>query len=416
MERMRSSTGRWVTGDDFFARERELEILESRVRDGNHVLLTGQRRMGKTSLAKELGRRLEEQGWVSLFADVEGATCADDVIADIAEAIHPILPIASRISSAMSRWFDENVEEISASEFRLKIRAGLAGSWRRWGIELIDQCAQHDQPVLLIIDELPIFLLRLLRDEDGQEKVDEFLSWLRSVFQIQATESPVLLVSGSIGLGPLVQRLGIPDRINYFHPIRLGPWSRKTSIECLQCLAENSGLTINNDVANAAYEAIGSGIPHYVQSYFAHLHEFAVMRDRSHLTVDDADYVYRNSVLGPSGQSDLAHYEARLKNALDEDSHRIAIEILAEAATQGVFGASAKSSLVQWYEPTVPDVTQVVKEVLDVLKHDGYLYATEDGYRFSFQLLESWWRIRFRDHHSPLESRNSDIDRRATDG
>lgn len=57
-EAMNSSTGRWVSGDNFFNRERELQILETRVRDRNHVLLTGQRRMGKTSIAQELGRRL----------------------------------------------------------------------------------------------------------------------------------------------------------------------------------------------------------------------------------------------------------------------------------------------------------------------------------------------------------------------
>ena len=48
---MKPSTGRWVSGDDFFDREPELRVLESRVCDGNHILLTGQRRMGKTSLA-----------------------------------------------------------------------------------------------------------------------------------------------------------------------------------------------------------------------------------------------------------------------------------------------------------------------------------------------------------------------------
>ena len=58
---MKSATGRWVSGDDFFNRESELSILEQRIRDGNHVLLTGQRRMGKTSVAQELGRRLESQ-------------------------------------------------------------------------------------------------------------------------------------------------------------------------------------------------------------------------------------------------------------------------------------------------------------------------------------------------------------------
>lgn len=164
---MKSSTGRWVSGCDFFDRERELQMLESRVRDGNHVLLTGQRRMGKTSLAQELGRRLELEGWSFLFADLEGATCPEDVIADIAEAVHPIRPIASRFAATMGRWIGENVEEISASEFRVKIRAGLSGGWQRWGKELIGSCAEHDRPVLLVVDELPIFLMRMLRDEGG---------------------------------------------------------------------------------------------------------------------------------------------------------------------------------------------------------------------------------------------------------
>ncbi|MCY3984950.1 MAG: ATP-binding protein [Roseovarius sp.] len=232
---MKSSTGRWVSGDNFFDRENELRILESRVRDGNHVLLTGQRRMGKTSLAQELGRRLKMEGWSFLYVDVEGATCPEDVIADIGEAVHPIRSIASRFAVTMGRWVGENVEEISASEFRVKIRAGLSGSWQRWGRELIGSCAEHDRPVLLVVDELPIFLMRMLLDEEeGVQRVDEFLSWFRSLSQGFQGKSPVFMVSGSIGLVPLVQRLGMPDRINHLHPCRLGPWSRHDTVECFK--------------------------------------------------------------------------------------------------------------------------------------------------------------------------------------
>ena len=51
---MRLATGRWVSGDDFVDRESELRVLDARVRAGNHILLTGQRRMGKTSIARVL--------------------------------------------------------------------------------------------------------------------------------------------------------------------------------------------------------------------------------------------------------------------------------------------------------------------------------------------------------------------------
>ena len=334
---MKSSTGRWVSGDDFFDREPELRLLESRVRDGNHVLLTGQRRMGKTSIARELGRRLESQGWTSLFTDVEDATCPEDVIADIAEAVHPIRSISSRFAATMGRWLDENVEEISASDFRVKIRAGLSGSWRRYGADLIGRCAEHDQPVLLVIDELPIFLMRMLRDDEGVRRVDEFLSWLRGVFQGIDGRSPVLVVSGSIGLAPLVQRIGIPDRINYLYPYRLGPWDRPASVECFRLLANSYGLRTEDGVADAVYEALGIGIPHHVQSYFAHLHDFAVMRNLVRVTVEDVAEVYRTELLGPSGQNDLLHYETRLADALEGETYRIALEILADAATQDVF-------------------------------------------------------------------------------
>ena len=407
---MRSSTGRWVSGDDFFDREFELRSLEYRVCGGNHVLLTGQRRMGKTSLARELCRRLESQGWTSLFTDVEGATCPDDVIAEIAEAVHPIRTISSRFARIIKRLVGENIEEISAFEFRVRVRDGSSGRWQRYGKQLIDSCADHDKRVLLVIDELPIFLLRMLRDDEGAGRVDEFLSWLRGVFQGRGDRSPVLIVSGSIGLAPLVQRLGIPDRINHLYPFRLGPWSREASVECFERLAQSNGLLIEDGVSNAVYERLGIGIPHHVQCFFARLQDFTAMARRDRVTVEDVAEVYRTELLGPSGQSDLAHYETRLRNALDEQSHRIALEILAEAATQDVFTHRARRCLERRYSHVAEDADLRTGEVLDVLMHDGYLEVRDDGHRIPFRLLKDWLSARFRDHHISLESRLSDKD------
>ena len=163
---MKSSTGRWVSGDDFFDREQELKALETRVRDLNHVLLTGQRRMGKTSLARELGRRLEAQGWGFLPVNVEGAISPEDVVARMAEAVHPIRPIAHRFAATMRHWLEDRIEQITAYDFSVKIRSGLEpGNWRRHGQQLLHDCAHYDRPVLLVIDELPIFLNRLLKSD-----------------------------------------------------------------------------------------------------------------------------------------------------------------------------------------------------------------------------------------------------------
>ena len=406
---MRSSTGRWVSGDDFFNREKELHILGTHVRDHNHILLTGQRRMGKTSIVRELGRRLELNGWTFLFADVEAATCAEDAIADIAKAAYPIQSIRSRLIATAGRWLKDNIEEAGPDEFRVKIRAALdPGSWRRHGKELLRNCAEHDKPVLLAIDELPIFLKRMLKHDNGEQRVDEFLSWLRGTLQDLGNDSPVLIVSGSIGLDHLVRRLGIPDRINHLYPFRLGPWNRDTCIACFTRLAEDYELSVENGVADAVYGKLGSGIPHHVQSFFARLRDFATMQGKNHVTVDDVNEVYQRRLLGAWGQSDLVYYETRLKEGLGEDNdyYSIAMEILAEAAIQGVFTASARRCLEEMYSSLVKDMPACIADVLEVLEHDGYLEASEDGYCFSSNLLRDWWFARFR-HHIPIENRRS---------
>jgi hypothetical protein len=400
---MRSSTGRWVSGDDFFGRERELQVLEARIQDRNHVLLTGQRRMGKTSIAWELGGRLERQGWDFLFTDVEGATCAEDVIKSVAEAVHPVRPISSRLATGMRHWIRESVEEVSALDFGLKIRAGLdAGSWRTVGGKLLGECATHDKPVLLVLDELPIFLKRMLREQGGERRVDEFLSWLRGALQDVGGGSLSLIVSGSIGLQPLVNRLGIPDRINYLYSVRIGPWDREASTGCFRRLAESHDLQIDEGVAEAVYDALGIGIPHHVQSFFARLRDFALMHGRAAVTVGDVSEVYRNELLGPSGQSDLVHYETRLKDGLEDGNYSIAMEILAEAATQGTLSPAARTCLRELYSEVLEDVPGRIDDTLEVLVHDGYLDAGENGHRFPSRLLKDWWLARFRDHHIAL--------------
>ena len=402
---MKSSTGRWVSGSDFFDRESELEILSARVRSGNHVLLSGQRRMGKTSVARELGRRFQAGDWVFLFTNVEGATCAEDAITKIAQAVHPVRPILSSLVAATKHWFNQNVEEITAADFGIKFRAGLTGgNWQGQGDRLLRECADHYKQILLVIDEMPIFLKRMLRDDGDSQRVDQFLSWLRGALQGIGYGSVVVIVSGSIGLEPLVRRLGIPDRINYLDPFRLGPWDRDTSIECFDRLAESGRHPVDAGVATAVYEALGIGIPHHVQSFFARLQEYATMRGEHRVTVHDVDTVYRTQLLGASGQNDLVHYATRLKDGLDDETYSIAMEILAEAATRDVFTPNANRYLTQRHAALADDAPERVMDALDVLVHDGYLETSDDGHRFPSRLLKDWWAARFRDHHVPLDT------------
>ena len=282
--------------------------------------------MGKTSLLKELGRRLTAEGWLVLIVDVEAASCAEDAVADIAQAAYEHRSRGSRLLDGMKSWFSENIDELDVYSFRLKFRANIDNSsWRRYGDRLLSDCAANEKRVLLMIDELPIFLKRMFRHDGTAKRVDEFLSWLRAATQTIGENSPVVFVSGSIGLEPLVNRLGIPDRINYLDPFRLGAWDRKTTIACINELAQSHGLKIERGVGDAIYELLGLGIPHHVQSFFARLRDLSNRNESDILRVNDVRDVYQSSLLGAPGQNDLVHYESRLKEALDDEGYSIAM-------------------------------------------------------------------------------------------
>jgi len=69
---MKMGGSNWVDRENFFNREAEPNGLMERVREGTHTLLSAQRRMGKTSLIRELQRRLADSGDFEVaFVDLE---------------------------------------------------------------------------------------------------------------------------------------------------------------------------------------------------------------------------------------------------------------------------------------------------------------------------------------------------------
>ena len=205
---LRKAGANWVEGERFFDRKVEFEVLAERVRDGTHTLLTAQRRMGKTSLVRELLRRLAAEGrFETIFVDLEDAGTPADAIAEIGAQSKSARSIWRRIKPGFDnvlREVSDRVDTLAVSEVRVKLRAGIdGGNWRQRGDGIFTALAENERPVVLAIDELPILVNRMLKGHDyritpeGRQAVDEFLSWLRK--NVQAHQ-------GRICIDPLRQR------------------------------------------------------------------------------------------------------------------------------------------------------------------------------------------------------------------
>ncbi|MDE0433051.1 MAG: ATP-binding protein [Bryobacterales bacterium] len=408
---LRKGGSNWVDGDRFFDREIELEALEERVRDGNHTLLTAQRRMGKTSLVRELLRRVGETGaFETVFVDLEAAGDSADAIAEIGVEARPLRGAWDRIKDDFANFLQDagdRLEELAVADVKVKLRAGIdTGNWPQRGDAVFAALASSGRPVVLALDELPILVNRMLKDDtgavtpQGRQAVDEFLSWLRRVGQAHRWQVTMIL-SGSVGLEPLLEQAGLSAHANIYSKYDLKPWSEETAAACLGELAESYEVRLPAEVREDMCRRLRCCIPHHVQMFFDKLHDHLRHAGRADATLEDAERVYLHEMLSVRGQADLQHYEGRLQTALGWAAYPVALEILTAAAVQGRLDGDTLGRYHAYFAVRIEDGAPSVEDVLHVLQHDGYLEREDGGYRFVSGLLQDWWRGR---HGANFES------------
>ena len=418
---LRKAGGDWVAGDQFFDRDIEIEALTERVEDGIHTLITAQRRMGKTSLVRELLRRLDERGdYETVFVDLEDASSAADALVEIAAASKKTGSMWTRVGNWVARTSKaagDRIDELGVSELKIKLRADIdAGRWQLQGDALFASLAKCDKPVVLAIDELPILVNRLLKGHDHNDyritperrrDTDEFMSWLRK--NAQAHRGRIrLIVSGSVGLEPILEQAGLSAHANVFAPFDLKPWGEDTSVTCLGELASSYDIRIPNGLRRQMLRHLRCGVPHHVQLFFDKLHEHLRRNQRQEATAHDVDRVYSQDMLGVRGQVHLEHYQTRLRMVLGDGGYEVALELLTEASVSDGRLTDRALRLYEAYRSVLSDDSSAaIKEVLHVLEHDGYLTRNDDGYRYVSGLVEDWWRARNSRGFVPFSERHA---------
>lgn len=403
LERVRGlhkDIGNWVAGEDrFFGRERELQHFIELLDGGANVSLIAPRRLGKTSLMREAARRIGLRGEerpTCLHLDLE----ASREPADFCAELYSVGSRESSLQKRLRRWLERvglGIAELKFAELSLKVREHFSTSWQVRADDLLADLVERRERVILFLDEVPLFVQHLLGgahrpDAAGLARAESFLSWLRRAVQRHQGDLSIV-VTGSIGLGPMLQRAGLSATINHLTPFELRPWDEETVVACLQALAFQYKLRFEPGVELHVARALGVGIPHHVQLFFDHLQQDARRPGASSVGPRDVDRVYRERLLGSRGHTFLSHYEERLRLAVAPELRALCLDLLTEAAVQRQLTRTAAELLLADHRCEAAD--DPLGELLGILEHDGYLVAGERGHRFESHLLRDWWAARF---------------------
>jgi uncharacterized protein len=413
--KLTKTVGSYVEGDRFWGRERELTLFIKDLDAGANILLVAQRRIGKTSLMHQVSRQIQDR-YLCLHVDLEQSGSAADAIAELSAATRQDAKLWDKTKKIFGNILQsiDKVDSLQVAGLKIALRGGLTGGdWQDKGDRLLEALANADRPVVIFFDEVPILVSRLLKGEDfvitpeRRRQVDEFMSWLRANSQKYQGKVRMVL-TGSIGLEPILRQAGLSATINHLAPFELGYWSAETARGCLAALAQNYGVIFAPGAIDRILENLGVLVPYHVQMFFDSIDRHCTLQELQVVSVEVIDEVYQAKMLGVRGQSNLSHLEERLRMVLGQSLYPLALDLLTETAVVG--GLTVEAIRILGQESSIDlgnyrSIDDACRDVLMVLEHDGYLELRQDGYVFVSKLIRDWWNARYRFNFIPAAER-----------
>lgn len=395
--RLPPALGNYVVGESFFGREDELALLRSRLRAKQHVTLVAQRRMGKTSLCKEAARCFSGE-FTFFYVDLQHKRDAGDAVAAIAAAAREHVGSWTKVRRVFENLAGA-IDSVGNENLSVRLREAIAGDWRPQGERVVRALEDLEEPAVIVLDELPILLTNMMLTREGQwreggrEAAAELLEWLRAMC-IGSQGKLVIVVTGSVGLGPVAARAGASGALNHYAEVMLGPWETGVAMKAAHALLASDELELDPDAAEEIVVCLGSCIPYHVQLLVDQSAQDAKRRRGKRVSKLDVQRVYKTRVLASHGHTELAHMEERLLKVLPVALRALATDLLTQAAVQSPLSGAAALALGRRTLAENDDVQAALKDILAVLEHDGYLQREPGGWRFASRLLRDWWKAR----------------------
>ena len=127
-----AALGNYAAGERFWDREREVEEISQYLAGGQSVLVTGLRRVGKTSVVRQVLSGLNPS-MDTLFIDVEQHNDPVEMFASLAATASGDAAFWRRIVT----WFGkrlsavaDRIDAVNLGVVEVDLQAAMAGSWR----------------------------------------------------------------------------------------------------------------------------------------------------------------------------------------------------------------------------------------------------------------------------------------------
>jgi uncharacterized protein len=235
--------GQVATGDDFFNRKNEINILWQRILSGSNIILSAPRRVGKTSLVCSI-RDNPRPNFHVIYLITESVNDENEFFKKLYKQVVSELKIAKRFKTFLKNCTQETlgrIEKISLSEVSVQINAKAINYYDEF-VALIKSLDCQSEKILLIIDEFAQTIMNI-RNDQGDSQAIHFLENSRTLRQMPEIKTKLQFVfAGSIGLENIVGTMNASQTINDLNTVQIGPFTPRDAGDLIRALAKRPGL------------------------------------------------------------------------------------------------------------------------------------------------------------------------------
>ena len=359
--------------EEVIGRDREVEEIVRAI-EGPGALLTGDRRMGKTSVIRAVEARARKEGFAVVRMSAE-RTSLEEFVEALAEALVRLGP---KVRREVERWrVTAHAGPITAA--RIRTPRSLDELIRR----TVEAAAPH--PLVLIVDEVPVLAKTLERQRPGSG--GQFLHLIRRLRQDH--DGLRMVLSGSIGFHHVTGEA--PGTVNDVQRVRIGPLAEEDAVYLARCLLLGEHVPTEDELAVArAIASAAENVPYY-EHHLVNAANRAAGAAGEPVDPGDVPGLVDAALVDPDDAWDLRHYRDRLEDYYGTETRLAAAVLDACAVTKDALSVDDLLARVALVDELPPVTRDELTRLLERLEADHYLVRQGNGDHFPRNLVRRAW-------------------------
>lgn len=380
----RTITGSPAEEERYLRRQHINDQFWEFVRDGKHILFTAPRRIGKSSVMKDLEKDHPES-YLVIYEDIESDKTQKDLFKRLFELLLTRLGSKKKWKKLSNFLKTKSIGEVSLDGSLSFTNNEL--DYKEELLSLIKELANEELRVVMLLDEFPD-VLQSIFDNEGKETATDTLRTLRKIRNTGGFEKFTFVFAGSVGLEHVVSKItGRLNSVNDLEPIPIDQFSSGEASLLIEQLLEGATMSIPQEAHDHLLKRIGYLLPYFLQLMLEKCNAILRAEKRPELTIEVIDKAFIQVTKEGRNFDD---WKKRLNTYLPKSDAAYCVGLLTRYAHHDNYPLQKAFNYANKAKPETH-----YKELIDnVLVKDGYLAEENQVYSFQSPFLRDWWKER----------------------